>query len=82
MYLSCPVWVLASKIDIFDEDVTKGVVKSLNFIIPSVEYKGGTSNFFAARCIDIDRDGITELVFEGDYDNETTKNSAIIVKLK
>ena len=69
-------------IDIFDEDVSKGVVKSLNFIIPSVDVSGYGPKFFAANCIDIDRDGITELVFPGDYHNEATKESAIIVKLK
>ncbi len=64
---------------------SKGVVKSFNFIIPPVQFKGSfgnNGNFFAAHCIDIDRDGITELVFEGDYDDESTKKAAIIVKLK
>ena len=90
-YYNCRIQKVTKKkdselyIDVFDENISKGVVKSFNFIIPPVSSKGSfgnNGNFFAAHCIDIDRDGITELVFEGDYDDESTKKAAIIVKLK
>ena len=66
-------------IDIFEEDVTKGVVKSLNLICPSISFD---SNGYEAFCMDIDRDGINELVFRGDSYDKSTENAAIIVKLK
>ncbi len=62
-------------IDVFDEDVSKGVAKSLHLICPPISFEYG------ALMVDIDGDGITEFVFK-EYNRTNPTYSAIIVKLK
>ena len=75
-------WDSELYIDVFDEDVSKGVAKSFHFIIPAVYFtNGGYGNNSSPICLDVDRDGITELFFQGDT-HGVEKPYCVIVKLK